>query len=55
VRLRLVYGALFGIGKIILQDVGTGLAFLAVAIAAAGAIYYWDLAPRLGFGDGIVG
>jgi SSS family solute:Na+ symporter len=41
----LVYGTLFGIGKIILQDAGTGAAFLAVAIVAGVAIY-WDLARR---------
>ena len=41
----LVYGTLFGIGKIILQEPATGAAFLAVAIVAAIAIY-WDLARR---------
>ena len=40
-----VYGTLFGIGKIILQEVGTGAAFLAVAVIAGAAIY-WDLARR---------
>jgi SSS family solute:Na+ symporter len=41
----LIYGALFGIGKIILKDYGTGALFLAVAAAAAGVIY-WDLSRR---------
>ena len=41
----LIYGTLFGIGKIILQDTVTGLIFLLVAAAAAGAIY-WDLNRR---------
>lgn len=41
----LIYGALFGIGKIILKDYGEGFAFLAVAAAAAGVIY-WDLSRR---------
>ena len=41
----LIYGALFGIGKIILKDYGTGVVFLAVAAAAAGVIY-WDLSRR---------
>jgi SSS family solute:Na+ symporter len=41
----LIYGALFGIGKIILKDYGTGFAFIAVAAIAAGVIY-WDLSRR---------
>jgi solute:Na+ symporter, SSS family len=41
----LIYGALFGIGKIILKDYGAGIVFLAVAAAAAGVIY-WDLSRR---------
>ncbi len=41
----LIYGSLFGIGKIILKDYGTGAAFLAVAALAAGAIYR-DLSRR---------
>ncbi len=41
----LIYGALFGIGKIILKDYGAGLVFVAVAVAAAGVIY-WDLSRR---------
>jgi SSS family solute:Na+ symporter len=41
----LIYGALFGIGKIILKDYGTGAVFLTVAAAAAGVIY-WDLSRR---------
>ena len=34
----LIYGALFGIGKIILKEYGTGLIFLAVALIAGGII-----------------
>jgi SSS family solute:Na+ symporter len=41
----LVYGALFGIGKIILQEYGTGAAFL-IAATSAGAAIYWDLSRR---------
>lgn len=41
----LVYGALFGIGKIILGDHTLGGAFLTIAIAA-GAFIYWDLSRR---------
>jgi Na+/proline symporter len=41
----LVYGALFGIGKIILKDYGQGFAFLAVALAA-GAFITLDLSRR---------
>jgi solute:Na+ symporter, SSS family len=41
----LIYGALFGIGKIILKDYAEGFVFLAVAAVAAGVIY-WDLSRR---------
>ena len=41
----LVYGALFGIGKIILNDYGEGVLFLVIS-AAAGAFIYWDLNRR---------
>jgi SSS family solute:Na+ symporter len=41
----LIYGALFGIGKIILKDYGTGIAFIAIAAAAAGIIFR-DLSRR---------
>jgi SSS family solute:Na+ symporter len=41
----LIYGALFGIGKIILHDYAMGAAFLAIS-AAAGAVIYWDLSRR---------
>jgi SSS family solute:Na+ symporter len=41
----LVYGARFGIGKIILKDYGTAFEFIAVAAVAAGIIY-WDLSRR---------
>jgi len=41
----LIYGALFGIGKIILKDYGTACVFIGFAVAAAGVIY-WDLSRR---------
>ncbi len=41
----LVYGALFGIGKIILKYYGTGLAFIAIALAGGGIIVR-DLSRR---------
>ena len=41
----LIYGTLFGIGKIILKDYGTASAFLAVA-AIAGGVIFWDLSRR---------
>jgi SSS family solute:Na+ symporter len=41
----LIYGALFGIGKIVLKDYGTGFVYIAIAAAAAGAIS-WDLSRR---------
>jgi hypothetical protein len=41
----LIYGTLFGTGKIILKDTGMGLAFLGCA-AIAGAVIYWDLNRR---------
>jgi SSS family solute:Na+ symporter len=41
----LVYGALFGIGKIILKDYGTGLLFIAIALIAGGIIIR-DLSRR---------
>ena len=41
----MIYGALFGIGKLILLDYATGAVFVAVAIAA-GSVIYWDLTRR---------
>jgi SSS family solute:Na+ symporter len=41
----LIYGALFGIGKVILRDYVEGISFLALA-AAAGIVIYWDLSRR---------
>jgi hypothetical protein len=41
----LVYGALFGIGKIILKEYGSGLLFIAIALAAGGVIIR-DLSRR---------
>jgi hypothetical protein len=35
----MIYGALFGTGKIILKDYGTGVILLAVALAAGWYIY----------------
>ena len=41
----LIYGALFGIGKLLLGETVLGLGMLAVGIAA-GAVIYWDLNRR---------
>jgi solute:Na+ symporter, SSS family len=41
----LIYGWLFGIGKIILEEYATGFVFLAVGLAA-GAVIYRDLSRR---------
>jgi solute:Na+ symporter, SSS family len=41
----LIYGTLFGTGKLILKETGLGLIFLACA-ALAGATIYWDLNRR---------
>jgi len=41
----LIYGSLFGIGKIILGETALGLGMLAVA-AVAGCVIYWDLSRR---------
>jgi hypothetical protein len=41
----LIYGSLFGIGKIILEEYKTGCVFLAVGLAA-GAVIYRDLSRR---------
>jgi len=41
----MIYGALFGIGKIVLQETATGLGMLGVA-AVAGGVIYWDLSKR---------
>ena len=41
----LIYGALFGIGKLILKDYWLGSVFLAAAFAG-GAVIYWDLSRR---------
>jgi len=41
----LIYGWLFGIGKIVLKEYGMGVIFLAVGLAA-GAVIYWDLSRR---------
>jgi hypothetical protein len=41
----LIYGVLFGTGKLLLGDIGAGLLMMAVALAA-GALIYWDLSRR---------
>jgi len=41
----MIYGMLFGAGKVILQEYGIGFSFLAVGLAA-GAVIYWDLSRR---------
>ncbi|HZT33025.1 MAG TPA: sodium:solute symporter family protein [Bryobacteraceae bacterium] len=41
----MIYGALFGVGKIILKSYATGALFLGLALAA-GALIYWDLNRR---------
>lgn len=41
----MIYGALFGVGKLLLKDYGSGSLMLATA-AIAGAIIYWDLNRR---------
>ena len=41
----MIYSALFGIGKIILEETALGIGFLLVA-AAAGGVIYWDLSRR---------
>ena len=41
----LIYGSLFGIGKIVLEDYATGFIFLAVGLAA-GFVIYRDLTRR---------
>lgn len=41
----MIYGALFGAGKILLKEYALGGAMLAIA-AAAGAVIYWDLNRR---------
>ena len=41
----LIYGVLFGIGKLLLKDFATG-SVLMLAALAAGAVIYWDLSRR---------
>jgi Na+/proline symporter len=41
----LIYGMLFGAGKVLLNEVALGLAMIGVALVA-GAIIYWDLSRR---------
>ena len=41
----LIYGILFGTGKLILKEYSTGIGFLAAGLLA-GAVIYWDLSRR---------
>jgi SSS family solute:Na+ symporter len=41
----MIYGMLFGVGKIILKDFGMGATFIAAGLVA-GALIYWDLSRR---------
>jgi Na+/proline symporter len=41
----LIYGVLFGVGKLLLQETALGLALLAIGLAA-GAVIYWNLSRR---------
>jgi solute:Na+ symporter, SSS family len=41
----LIYGVLFGVGKLLLQETALGLGLLGIGLAA-GAIIYWDLSRR---------
>jgi hypothetical protein len=41
----LIYGVLFGVGKLLLGETMLGLAMLALGLAAGGVIYY-DLSRR---------
>jgi len=41
----LIYGALFGVGKLLLGETSTGLWLLAAGLTG-GAIIYWDLSRR---------
>jgi SSS family solute:Na+ symporter len=41
----LIYGVLFGVGKLLLHETGPGLALLAGGVAG-GAVIYWDLSRR---------
>jgi hypothetical protein len=41
----LIYGVLFGFGKLLLKDTGIGLVLLLAGLAA-GAVIYWDLSRR---------
>ena len=41
----LIYGVLFGVGKLLLKETGIGLALLAMGLVG-GAVIYWDLNRR---------
>ena len=43
--LVLIYGFLFGVGKLVLMEYAAGAGMLAVALAA-GAVIYFDLSRR---------
>ena len=41
----LIYGVLFGVGKVLLQETAVGAGLIAIGVGA-GAIIYWDLSRR---------
>ena len=41
----LIYGILFGTGKLLLHETGVGFALIAAGLAG-GAVIYWDLSRR---------
>ena len=41
----LIYGMLFGVGKLILKETALGAIFIGFGLAA-GAVIYWDLSRR---------
>ncbi|MDX1984699.1 MAG: sodium:solute symporter family protein [Bryobacteraceae bacterium] len=41
----MIYGTLFGVGKLLLKQYGAGLGMLGIGLAA-GAVIYWDLSRR---------
>ncbi len=43
--MALIYGWLFGIGKVLLNEMGLGILLIAVG-TMAGAVIYWDLSRR---------
>ena len=41
----LIYGVLFGVGKLLLQETALGFGLIGIGVAA-GAVIYWDLSRR---------